>query len=196
MKNKTIAIIASIIIALVAIYSLSPYLSYWSLKEAIVTTNTKKIDDLVQGAVLKFNLRDRIRDALYEQLLANNGQMLKDLDKARLKTTATVMAEQRVQQNVDTGQLVYVILDPMIQDEDLIKEVTLAQAHEMVSDLLNQAVSRRQGTNKFIVSVSVPHKDGSMYPVELWFDRYGTVWRVTDVKYANQNETVIELESN
>lgn len=196
MKTKTIFTIAIVILGLIGIYTISPLLSYLSLKDAIKEVNTRKIDSLVQGAVLKFTLRDRIRDALFEQLLANRGEMLKDLEKASLKTTATVMAEERVTNKVNTGQLVYIILDPMLEDEQLSMDISLPEAHEFVSSLLEEATTRRQGTNKYVVSISIPLKDGSSKTVELWFDRYGTVWRVTDVKYANQKKVELDLETN
>lgn len=192
MKTKTTAIIIVILLVLGGIYAISPLLSYWSLKEAIKEVDTRKVDNLVQGAVLKFNLRDRIRDALYEELLANKGEMLKDLEKASLRTTATMMAEARVTNNLNSGKLVYIILDPMLEDEQLMMEISLPEAHEFVSGLLEHATTRRRGTNKYIVSIPIPMKDGSEKPVELWFDRYGTVWRITDVKYASADP--IELE--
>lgn len=196
MKTKTIAIIVLILIGMGGIYAISPLLSYWSFKQAVEEVDTNKVDDLVQGAVLKFTLRDRIRDELYEALLRNKGEMLKDLEKASLKTTATIMAEQRVADNLRSGQLVYIILDPMLQDEQLSMEISLPEAHAFLSELLKDATRRRQGTNKYIVSIPVPDKDGGVNPVELWFDRYGTVWRITDVKYANEVNLELNPQSN
>jgi|GEM_PF-2553855 hypothetical protein len=196
MKNKTIAIIVLILLVMGGIYAISPLLSYWSLKEAIREVDTRKVDDLVQGAVLKFTLKQRIRDILYEELLANRGEMLKDLEKASLRTTATMLAEARVTSRVNTGQLVYVILDPLLKDEKLFMEINLTDAHEFVSGLLEDATTRRHGTNKYVVSIPIPMKDGSINPVELWFNRYGTVWRITDVKYAVEVKQGLDQQTN
>ena len=196
MKNKTTAIIVLILLVLVGVYAISPLLSYWSLKEAIRKVDTEEVDDLVQGAVLKFTLKQRIRDVLFEELLANKGEMLKDLEKASIRTTATMLAEERVSNNVNAGQLVYVILDPLLQDERLTMEISLPEAHEFISSLLEEATTRREGTNKYIVSIPIPMKDGSINPVELWFARYGTVWRITDVKCAKEPNLELDPKAN
>lgn len=188
MKKKTIAIIVSVLLFLIVLsYGVTPYLSFRSFVNAIESKNSKELKELTQGAVLKFNVRNRIREQLYDDLLADQGRKLRDFENAAIETQSAVLAEKLVDKHVSSGGLIYIMLDPLLQNKDLYDNYPLLEAYSLLSEQLDQAKMRRKGTSKFIIDYPVVVSEDSLNVVEIWFDRYGMVWRITDIKSANSN---------
>lgn len=189
MKKKTIVIlIAVVLIAIVFSYGVTPYLSYQSFTSAINSNDTSALKDLTQGAVLKFNLRSRIRNRLYDELLADQGRKLRDFENAAIETQSAVLAEKLVDKHVSEGGLVYIMLDPLLQDKNLHDSIPLLEAYSILNEQLKNASMRRKGTSKFIIDYPVQLNEEEIRNVEIWFDRYGMVWRITDIKESNSKE--------
>jgi predicted Zn-dependent protease len=182
MKRSTIFISTAIVIALITYYAISPWLTVQSLQEIFKEKYTEQLKQSVDTAVLQYNLRKRIRERLYDDLLAEQGKKLKNIDESVLETRAAIFAEAIVQRQVVSADVVYLMLDPLIQDTTLARRIPLEQAYEMMHIGIQQAESRREGSSKYVIKVPISFPNERSKEIELWMIRYGMIWKITDIR--------------
>jgi hypothetical protein len=182
MKRSTIVISATIIIVLFAYYAISPWLTVQSLNEIFKEKYTEQLDQSVDAAVLQYNLRKRIRERLYDELLEEQGKRLRNIDESVLETRAAIFAEAMVQRQVVNEDVVYLMLDPLIQDTTIARRIPLEQAYEMMYLGMQQADTRREGSSKYVISLPLLFPNETSKEIELWMIRYGMIWKVTDIR--------------
>ena len=182
MKRSTKIIIGAIIIALFGYYAISPWLTVQSLKEIFKEKYTEQLDNTVDGAVLQYNLRKRIRERLYDELLAEQAEKLKNIDESILETKAATFAEAMVLRQVVSSDVVYLMLDPLIQDTTIARRIPLQQAYEMMYLGMQQSETRREGSSKYVIKVPLLFPNETSKEIELWMIRYGMIWKITDIR--------------
>lgn len=189
MKRSTIYIAAGIFLFLGGFFAITPWLAFNRLQTSFEQKDTQKLEGMIDGAVLQFNVRKRIRERLYDRLLAQNGARLRDIDTSILETRASLFAEAMVQERLASADIVFLLMDPMLEDSTLVQRINTDQAYEILEKSTYWAERRRQGSSKYVVSLPLPPFEQPDRIIELWMIRYGMIWKITDVKAIDVSST-------
>ena len=182
MKRSTIYITVAVFLFLGVFFAITPRLAFNRLQSAFEQKDTQKLEGMIDGAVLQFNVRKRIRERLYDRLLEQNGARLRDIDTSILETRASLFAEAMVQERLASSDIVFLLMDPMLEDSSLVSRLNTEQAYEILGRSTYWAQTRRQGSSKYVISLPLPPFEQPDRIIELWMIRYGMIWKITDVK--------------
>ena len=174
--KKWIALVLVVVLGFLGYVAAGPYLAIQGIREALAEQDTAKLEQHVDFAALRVNLR-----AQFEDYLARRAGP--DMQSNLLGQFALSVANNVVSASVDT-MVTPLGIGALLQGRSMWKKATGdtiggdTHAPPVPADPLREATHRFESLSRFTATV----KDEDGDPVVFVFTRQGLRWRLTDVR--------------